>query len=356
MINKIQLITTTSSIDGWKIEKYYGLVTYQLVVGANIFHDVFASFRDIFGGSIKGYQRDLEGMELVAIENLKKKALKLGANIIIGVRLDFDEVSGGGKSMFMLSASGTAAFGRPETKENIVEHDLLISSEELLYEIERDKMKENVLSDKYSITYSMEIQKLIDYKIEAIEKIVKFMYVYVAQYDESKELILEYFSSRPVEEINSFLKSKSFLSLNINTLVKLLSILEHINWFDYDIIFYLLKLDDQFAHQKALYLINLEKKFYSGDDIEKFDQIIELLKTVYSQYPIMQTSKTAFGKTKDEWRCIVCDTNNSKETKECSNINCHANVFGIPKSTIDPEKLIQKYLQKKNKLKQFLNI
>ncbi len=82
MSNKIQLVTTTSSIEGWSIEKYYGVVTYQLVIGANIFRDVFSSFRDIFGGAAKGYQKDLQNMEEIALANLKKKASQLGANLI----------------------------------------------------------------------------------------------------------------------------------------------------------------------------------------------------------------------------------------------------------------------------------
>lgn len=69
MNNKIKVITTTPSIEGWTIEKYYGVVTYQLVIGANIFRDIFASFRDVFGGSVKGYQKDLQNMEQIALDN-----------------------------------------------------------------------------------------------------------------------------------------------------------------------------------------------------------------------------------------------------------------------------------------------
>lgn len=39
---------------------------------------------------------------------LKAKAKSFQADAIVGLHIDFDEVSGGGKSMFMVSASGTA--------------------------------------------------------------------------------------------------------------------------------------------------------------------------------------------------------------------------------------------------------
>ena len=39
---------------------------------------------------------------------MKNKAIRIGANAIVGFKVDFDEISGKDKSMFMVSASGTA--------------------------------------------------------------------------------------------------------------------------------------------------------------------------------------------------------------------------------------------------------
>src|SRR5690606_16525890 len=154
-----QLLSTTSSIEGWSIEKYYGIVTYQLVIGANLFRDVFSSFRDIFGGFVKGYQKDLQNMENIAISNLKKNATKLGANLILGLRLDFDEVSGGNKSMFMLSVSGTAALGFPNTKQKVKTESEFISLDELDYEIEKDNLNKLIHTDNYLIESPEQIEE-----------------------------------------------------------------------------------------------------------------------------------------------------------------------------------------------------
>ena len=43
-----------------------------------------------------------------ASKDLKNKAIRIGANAIIGFKVDFDEISGKDKSMFMVSVSGTA--------------------------------------------------------------------------------------------------------------------------------------------------------------------------------------------------------------------------------------------------------
>ena len=102
------LILNIENIPTSEIEKYLGVVDSQVVIGANIFRDVFASFRDVFGGVSKSYQRELEQLKNYTNDLLIQKAKKLGANAIIGVKVDFEELSGQGKSMFMLSMEGTA--------------------------------------------------------------------------------------------------------------------------------------------------------------------------------------------------------------------------------------------------------
>ena len=44
------LATTTPTIEGKRITKYYGIVTGETIIGANLFRDFFASIRDIVGG------------------------------------------------------------------------------------------------------------------------------------------------------------------------------------------------------------------------------------------------------------------------------------------------------------------
>ena len=106
------LILNIENIPTSEIEKYLGVVDSQVVIGANIFSDIFASFRDVFGGVTKSYQKDLEKLRSYTTNLLVQKAKKLGANAIIGVKVDFEELSGQGKSMFMLSMEGTAIIAK----------------------------------------------------------------------------------------------------------------------------------------------------------------------------------------------------------------------------------------------------
>ncbi|MGB3726699.1 MAG: heavy metal-binding domain-containing protein [Glaciecola sp.] len=101
------LITTTNSVEGKKIEEYYGVVIGEAIMGANVFKDLFASIRDIVGGRSGSYEAELTKARKVAFDEIKREAMMLGANAIVGVDLDY-EVVGQNGSMLMVSISGTA--------------------------------------------------------------------------------------------------------------------------------------------------------------------------------------------------------------------------------------------------------
>ena len=54
------LLTTTPVIEGKRIINYYGIVTGETIIGANVFRDLFASIRDIVGGRSKAYEEVLQ--------------------------------------------------------------------------------------------------------------------------------------------------------------------------------------------------------------------------------------------------------------------------------------------------------
>ena len=51
------LLTTTSTIEGKVIEHYYGLVSGETIIGANIVRDFLAGIRDIVGGRSGSYEQ-----------------------------------------------------------------------------------------------------------------------------------------------------------------------------------------------------------------------------------------------------------------------------------------------------------
>lgn len=119
------IITTTPTIEGHPIKAYLGAINVNVVIGTNFFSDFAASFTDVFGGNSGTYQRKMDAMYESAQKELEKKARRLGCNAIVGFKTDFDEISGKGKSMFMLSATGTAC--KIENNSDITETDEVVN-------------------------------------------------------------------------------------------------------------------------------------------------------------------------------------------------------------------------------------
>ncbi len=101
------IVSTTHSIEGKTITAYQGIVTGEVIIGANFVKDIFASFRDFFGGRAESYERVLREAKEKALEEMITEARRMGADAIVGVDLDYETLGQRG-SMLMVSASGTA--------------------------------------------------------------------------------------------------------------------------------------------------------------------------------------------------------------------------------------------------------
>lgn len=99
------IVTTTNTLDGYKVEQYLGIVSGETIIGANVFKDFFASITDIVGGRSSAYERVLREAKATAMTEMEMQARASGANAIIGIDLDYETIRDG---MLMVTASGTA--------------------------------------------------------------------------------------------------------------------------------------------------------------------------------------------------------------------------------------------------------
>ena len=101
------VMLTTETAPNLKIMKRIEIVTAEVAYGMNIFKDLFAGVRDIVGGRSEAVQKTMRDARRTALYELKKEAHSVGANAVVGVDLDYVELSGS-SNMVMLVASGTA--------------------------------------------------------------------------------------------------------------------------------------------------------------------------------------------------------------------------------------------------------
>ncbi|MCW5781861.1 MAG: heavy metal-binding domain-containing protein [Nitrospirales bacterium] len=101
------ILTTTPNVEGHQIKEYLGVVAGEAILGTNFFRDLFANIRDIVGGRSGAYEKELRRAREIAFQEIQEEALRVGANAIVGIDLDY-EVMGETGSMLMVSVSGTA--------------------------------------------------------------------------------------------------------------------------------------------------------------------------------------------------------------------------------------------------------
>lgn len=100
------LLTTETTLN-LKITKRIEIVTAEVAEGMHIFKDLFAGVRDIVGGRSEAVQNTMRDARRTVLYELKREAYLVGANAVVGVDLDYVELSAS-SNMVMLVASGTA--------------------------------------------------------------------------------------------------------------------------------------------------------------------------------------------------------------------------------------------------------
>lgn len=102
------LVLTSQMIEGKKITEYYGLVTGDALLGANLYKDMFSGVRDVVGGRTSKYEEELTNARNLALESMKEKAEEKGANAVIGTSVSYHNLGGTMGNTIMVTVFGTA--------------------------------------------------------------------------------------------------------------------------------------------------------------------------------------------------------------------------------------------------------
>jgi len=89
------LLITTDTIADHKIIRTLGLVRGSTVRAKHIGTDIVAGLRNLVGGEIASYSSLLAGTREQAIDRMCDEASRLGANAIIGIRIETSTIMGG---------------------------------------------------------------------------------------------------------------------------------------------------------------------------------------------------------------------------------------------------------------------
>lgn len=316
------LISTTNNIEGCPIKKYIGAICSNIVIGTNVFSDFAASFTDFFGGRSDSYKRKLEIIYDEAAKELKQKALNIGANCIIGFKVDFDEISGKDKSMFMVSVSGTACVvDYPKSVNDNEFKSEIINQSDLDKEIYRRTIVDSIKND---ITISDDwIEFLLENpQVEIISKLLKKHASCYTAYDEEapklEKLLLSYPKDKIVPMIytDELAEHKSYRYIIMKG-----------KYFDAKSILKFLDIDIHIA----IFLLDAKTDYYTKEDLSYMKQIVDKLDHMPDTGKIESVKGGLLGKEQLKFICEKGHKNNS-DADFCS---CGINMKGLTKEELN---------------------
>ena len=348
------LITTSDNFTSSEIKAQYGVVDSQIVVGANLFRDVFSSFRDVFGGETKGYKKDIDKMKKAALDSIKEQAKDYGANAIISLRLDLDEVSGGGKSMFMLNAYGSAVELSQEaiTNQEETTQNKKISIDEIDFFKTRKSLEKDVLEEEPQAIFAPRnnyLDKISEFDLwnkNVTEKILNNNTLLPSHTRDDFQKHINNINPRILE---------SYLEENLDQMkstlwVEICISLENNNWFNYDFLENYLKHENHIKRFRALQLCTIERDFYRKEEIQSLTSLAEIIKNEFDENFPTEVKSSMMTK-KEVYVCPKCLTENDMGT----NCSCGANEYGLFPKDLTPTKISEELNSTANAIKKIIN-
>lgn len=108
-ITKLENIAlSTEAIPCGDVVRRLGLVSATCVYGQHLGKDIAGAWRDVLGGRAQSIERVFNDARDTAMLDLKRAAHGKGANAVFAIQVTHQELSGGGKSMVLVTAVGTA--------------------------------------------------------------------------------------------------------------------------------------------------------------------------------------------------------------------------------------------------------
>jgi uncharacterized protein YbjQ (UPF0145 family) len=104
------MVTTAFALDGFHVKRNLGIVRGITVRSRSIFGTIGGSLQTIVGGNITAFTNLCEKARQQAFDLMLEHASELGANAVIGMRYDANDVMQGVTEVL---AYGTAVFVEP---------------------------------------------------------------------------------------------------------------------------------------------------------------------------------------------------------------------------------------------------
>ncbi len=328
MADRHILVTTTPSLEGWGIESYLGPVSTHVVAGTGF-------LTDAAGGRSLSYQRQLASINAEALESLRSQAALLGANAIVGVHIDHDEISGKGKQMLMVTAYGTAVRAEAQERQRGVrEADRVVSAEALELGLQNEAIKKKFAEDcanirpaDWNLVIEQRIGEVAGKVLEGFQIVQKTLGA--LDLEQERQVRVKYFLALSREEAIAALYDGLSVYRGVSELIQ--KIIFAGAFFDYDRIRALLTAGDLFLRKQALVVALANKPAYMRKDVQCLAELIALIGSSFPNRAQYVEEKNVFdGSVERKWICQCGQKNDPKEVwcKGCGADSVRVRVLG----------------------------
>ncbi|MEQ3664411.1 MULTISPECIES: YbjQ family protein [unclassified Olleya] len=346
------IVTTTASIVGMKVVKHIQPVSAHIVLGTNVFSDFLGGLTDVFGGKSSSYQKRLNSIYEDAITKIKYSCYEVGGNCVLGLKIDIDEISGKGKSMFMITAIGTAVISKHENGNEIKQKTIAekISVDEINDLRQKNliikKAKEDTLNfnnDTWQFITSNQMIEVFPFLLTKLSYFLNSNYPEnkINEFTEKLKIYIDNLSDENKHKIlyNFILKNDDNTTINeIKTIIKELFLL------DFDLTIELIQNENISKNKIGLSIATFDKSHYDYNDIEGFNRITESINNSFPKRGTKSLKKQILSsKEKEVWICECSKTNNATN-EYCS--SCENDIYGFKSSELQPKQVIEYIVEK----------
>lgn len=329
-------VTTLSPPSDWAVERYFGLVTAHVVAGTGFLSDFVASLTDFFGGRSGTYQRQLAAIESEAVEQIWLQASRRGANWVVGVRLDFDQLSGKNMQMLMVSAVGTAVLARHASDSaSSAVTDMALPASAVRRQVERlmimDRVRAGLRTMDDTTWAALSEHRIVD----AVPAIVDRVHQGVQDL-ELRQRALEFLRCLPIPELQDrlhrLLAESAEMEFTIVDLIVELNLVD-LRWVDDH-----LAGADPRLRLAAFRLLKGYAPSYGRSDVATIKSIRARLSVGLPEVVQVVQPRGAFSRVfaDDRWRC-VCGEEWGVVNDRC--VECGRDRRGLRVQDLSPEKI-----------------
>jgi uncharacterized protein YbjQ (UPF0145 family) len=357
------LVITTSGSEGLKIKKYLKPVSANIVAGTNLFSDFLGGFSDVFGGRSDSYQKQLSSLYNEAIQRLKNTTHEIGGNCVVGLSIDMDEISGKGKSMFMITAIGTAVIIEKEEK-TIAKSDLKEKFENVGVERINNLRKRNEIIEKakknhlrydneiWNFIISNQVYEIFPFILVKHTKCIEEFQIHNETYEEFHKNFLNYVDCLDETiKINLIYEAVRTLE-NQQVSLYLTKVIKELNLLDFEKVLELLKNTNFLKKKIGVRVATYDKLFFNREDIDSLYQTKKFILENFKERGEKTIKKQLLSsKEKEVWDC-ECGNKSNEINENCG--TCYKDIFGFHKDELKPIEVIQIIEQKIELIKEFI--